>query len=110
MSELISIHEAASRGIERLRQPQWANPLDHLKIDIVKGRAGPWVHLWAPFNKECNGRDPFDMLAVQIDYNSAEWLEYTGPIETSDEYKAGCAVYDGCLADERSPLRIGAEP
>jgi hypothetical protein len=96
MSELLTIKEAAAKGIERLRQPQWANPLDHIKIDLVAGGIGPWVHLWCPYNTECNKRDPVDMLIFQVDIDKSEWLPYTGPLEDSDEYKAEVA---GIAAD-----------
>jgi hypothetical protein len=110
---LISIDNAAAAGICRLRQPQWANPLDHIKLDLLvhpetkqwMGR-GPWAHLWAPFNKECNGRDPVDVLIIPasaslkqmtIDPDEKAWVPYDGPDETSDEYKAACAQYEGAL-------------
>lgn len=92
MSDLISIRDAAAKGIERLRQPQWVNPMDHIKIDLVKGILGPWVHLWCPFNTECNKRDPVDMLLWQVGLDDAEWLPYTGPLEDSAEYKAEVAA------------------
>lgn len=100
MTELISIAEAAKRGIQRLRKPIWASKFDHLKIDIVNGAPGIWVHLYAPFNKECNGRDPVDMLIFQLGPTAAkdkEFLPYSGPLPDSDEYKAEVAVFDGCL-------------
>jgi hypothetical protein len=56
MPKLMSLNDAAAYGIERVRQPQWANKLDHLKIDIIDDRPGPWLHLYAPFNKT-PGRD-----------------------------------------------------
>ncbi len=62
MPKLMSLNEAAAYRIERVRQPQWANKLDHLKIDIIDDKPGPWLHLYAPFNKECNGRDPVDVI------------------------------------------------
>lgn len=34
---LFSINEAARQGMERVRKPNWANKLDHLKIDIIDG-------------------------------------------------------------------------
>lgn len=94
---MISIAEAAARGIQRLRLPVWANPLDHLKIDIFDGKPGPWTHLFCPFNKECNGRDPVDILALQMDYDSRQFVIYDGPNSESDEYKAAQAKFDGCL-------------
>lgn len=101
---MISINEAAERGISRLRLPVWANPLDHIKLDILKrssgpwGSLGPWLHLWCPFNKECNGRDPVDIIITQFDCSIREYEPYTGPLPDSDEYKAAVAAYDGCLA------------
>lgn len=87
---LISINEAIKMGHPRLRKPNWANPFDHLKIDIVDGAMGPWLHLYAPFNKPLNGRDPVNMLALDhIDtFNTREFEIYDGPISTSDEYIA----------------------
>lgn len=103
MSDLISINDAASRGIERLRKPVWADQLDHLKIDIFGGKPGPWLHLYAPFNKECNGRDPVNMLGLEMDYNSPEFLPYEGVNSDSVEYKAAQAKYEGCLAESGDP-------
>jgi hypothetical protein len=94
--ELISLHEAGQRGIERVRKPIWANPMDHLKIDLVPGGIGPWLHLWCPFNKQCNGKDPQSFLGLLggADYNCKEWLPYTGPLPDSAEYKADVAKYE----------------
>lgn len=92
---LISINEAVKLGHPRLRKPIWANPFDHLKIDIIDGSLGPWLHLFAPFNKECNGRDPVDMLAFQHKdtFNTQEFEIYGGPLPDSDEYKAEVARF-----------------
>ena len=62
--KLISINQAAAQGIDRLRQPRWANPEDYLKIDIIDGRPGPWLHLYSPANQAINGRNPVDMLEL----------------------------------------------
>jgi hypothetical protein len=86
--ELISVAQAAEKGIERLRKQIWANQMDHLKIDIIDGKPGPWLHLYCPFNKECNGRDPVDTLGLGMDYDAKEFEPYTGPLPDSDEYKA----------------------
>ena len=82
----ISINEAAAKGITRLRKKVWATREDHLKIDIIDGKPGPWTHLFSPFNKECNGRDPVDILATNMDYNAKEFIPYSGPLPESDEY------------------------
>lgn len=97
---LISINEAVKLGHPRLRRPIWANPFDHLKIDLIDGKMGPWIHLYAPFNKECNGRDPVDMLALQHrdSFDTPEFEVYDGPLPHSDEYKAEVARFDGVMA------------
>lgn len=62
---MISINQAAAQGIDRLRQPIWANAEDYLKIDIIDGKAGPWGHLYSPINEAINGRNPVDMLLLK---------------------------------------------
>lgn len=61
---MISINQAAARGIDKLRSPKWANPNDYLKIDIVEGKPGPWLHLYSPINIDVNGRNPVDFLEL----------------------------------------------
>lgn len=100
---LISINQAAELGIERLRQPQWANKLDHIQIDILDGKPGPWVHLWAPFNTECNGCDPVNIICIDFDYDLVCLQRYFGPLPDSEEYRTAVASFAGCLSDERLP-------
>lgn len=87
---MISIREAAAQGIERLREPQ----MDHLKIDIVDGAPGPWVHLYCPTNKSLHGRDPVDIFALGQAMRLEEkcYLPYTGDLPDSDAYKASAAA------------------
>jgi hypothetical protein len=103
---LFSLKEAAARGVERVYQPNWSNPLDHIKIDLFKdGTHGPWAHLYSPFNKECNGRDPVSMIMIAgmgVDPNAKSFYAYTGPLPDSDEYKAAVAAFDGCLSDTKA--------
>jgi hypothetical protein len=92
---LISIKEAAELGIERLRKPGWKDPLDHLKITILRDNtAGPWTHLYSPSNEAVNGRDPVSLLAIIIGYTVKEYLEYTGPLPDSEEYKTNEALFN----------------
>ena len=101
MSKLISITEAATLGVDRLRLPVWADKMDHLKLDIVDGKPGPWLHLFAPFNKKCNGRDPVDFLwamgAMKTDINFPEFEVYSGPLPDSEEYKLHAGQFAGVL-------------
>jgi hypothetical protein len=56
--EMISIREAAARGIEKVRDPHWHHG-DYIKIDIIDGAPGPWLHLYSPLNVRLHGRDPY---------------------------------------------------
>lgn len=94
--KLVSINQAAARGIVRLRKPQWAGPLDHIKIDIIDGAPGLWCRIFSPVNRMVNGRDPVEMLtgAWPIPYASLDCVEfevYGGPLPDSDEYKEAVA-------------------
>src|SRR5580658_7508076 len=62
--EFISLNDAVRLGIQRLRDPVWANPFDHLEIDIVNGHYGPWFHLFSPMNKWISGKDPQTYLCI----------------------------------------------
>lgn len=92
----LSIREAMDRGIQRIRKPIWAHPMDHLNVLPYKV-PGIWTFLYCPFNKECNGRDPVEILIIQHDLDAKEWEPYTGPLPDSAEYKAAAAVYERCL-------------
>jgi hypothetical protein len=94
LSELISIKEAVARNIERLRQPQWIIPEDHIKLDLLgNAKCGPWVHLYSPFNLVCNGRDPISSLMFSEDINAVSWLVYEGALPESEKYKLVQAAY-----------------
>ena len=96
MSDLISIKEAQDHGVERVRKPMWANKLDHLNV-MPHGKPGLWTHLYCPFNKECNGRDPVEILIYQLDLHAKEYEPYTGPLPDSEEYRKAASYFDGCL-------------
>jgi hypothetical protein len=102
MSNLISINEAVKQGVERLRNPIWAIPEDHLKIDIIElenGEKEPrlWAKLYSPFNLECNGKDPVELLLLLVGCDKAEWEPYTGVLPDSEEYKSRQESYKGVL-------------
>lgn len=99
---LMSIRQAAAAGIERVRKPVWAHPCDHIKIDIFDGALGPWAHLYAPFNKVCNGRDPVDILiapaginSLHIDPDTVEFVAHEGPDSESKAYADAVARHTG---------------
>ncbi len=99
---LISCRQAAAMGVQRLRKPIWSNPLDHVKVDIINGQLGPWLHMFAPFNQECNGRDPIDICWPVSDFvnvDAEELAVYDGPLPDSDEYREAAEQYVGLLKD-----------
>jgi hypothetical protein len=98
---LISIEDAAAIGVQRVRKPYWADPLDHVKIDIIDGKPGPWLHLWCPFNKECNGRDPVEAFAYQWNLSVPEFELYDGPLPGSEAYQKAVERFDGVLQQEK---------
>lgn len=106
MPKLISINEAAEMGVERLRLSKWADKMDHIKLDIVDGKPGPWIHLWCPFNKECNGRDPVSQLSIMHPWkeclDTPEWEVYRGQLPGSEKYKARAAAFAGVLNETPS--------
>lgn len=99
----ISLNEAAELGFDRVRLTKWANPMDHLKIDIIEGRPGPWVKLFAPFNLECNGRDPVAMLITTMDPDLLQFVRYTGPLPDSDEYRRAVQQFSALALATQSP-------
>lgn len=102
--DLISMRDAAKLGVERIRVPNWASPLDHIKIDIIEGgELGPWVHLYSPVNKWLNVRDPIDIIwALGGDADRKSFAPYTGPLSDSDEYQAAVERF------MRSKVSMGA--
>lgn len=94
-NDLISIREALDKGIERIRMPKWAMKEDHLYVK------GVWGRLYSPFNKECNGRDGIERLLLEEDLDSKLYVEYSGPLPESDEYKAAEKQFEGCLGEKK---------
>lgn len=90
---LISISQAATLGIERLRKPIWVCPEDHVKIDIIDGKPGPWTRLFSPSNTANGGRDPIKILCVDLNYDAEEWVPHTGPVADSDAYRAAVSNF-----------------
>jgi hypothetical protein len=91
---LFSINDAAKWGVQRIRKPIWVIKLDHLKIDIINDKPGPWTHLYSPANIAVNGKDPMGLLCTLIDCDTREWEPYTGPLPDSEEYKELITTYN----------------
>ena len=80
MADLVSITEAAKRGIVKLRLDRWANPEDHIKINASPdGTLGPWVRLYSPANEILGQANPQEFLIWHIgDLNEAVWRPFGG--------------------------------
>lgn len=62
----------------------WANPHDYARIDIIDGKRGPWMHLWARHTQEvCNFPTPQDVLNIEHD-TTTDYEPYTGLLDPSD--------------------------
>lgn len=94
---MISIYEAAGKGITRLRMEKWASPFDHLLITIDNKGLCPWIRLYAPFNQECNGRDPVEILFTEMDCEAKILVPYEGPPPDSGEYRNEAQKFKGVL-------------
>lgn len=87
--ELISINDAVSKNITRLRRYNWVIAEDHIQIRISDQKAiSPWFKFYSPANKSMNGEDPVVMMLFGEDLNEKVFLEYRGPAPGSDAYKA----------------------
>lgn len=79
----MTIQEAVDNGISRIRRPEWNNLLTYLKLDIIEGKLGPWVHLYARMEQEVmNQETPTSMLC--LGYNTTtdtSWVAYAGPLD-----------------------------
>jgi hypothetical protein len=94
---MISIDDAVEQGITRLRKPIWANRCDRVELLMFDGKRGINVRLWAPFNKECNGRDPVLLPVFGEDAAEKTFVPYDGPLPDSAEYQAEVAQFEGVL-------------
>lgn len=67
MSEgLVSIREAAKRGINKIRLDKWANPDDYMEFDIIDGEPGPWFRLFSPTNEIIGAPNPQKLLCTMM--------------------------------------------
>lgn len=101
MTELISINDAVKLGIERIRKPMWSDPFDHVKIDIIDGQLGPWIHLFCPNNKLFNGTDPVNLPSMngRFGFDDKDYVPYDGPLPDSDEYRAASEKIEAYMDD-----------
>lgn len=78
IERMISVRQAAARGISKLRLDNWANPQDHFEFYLVPGGGvGPWVKLWSPTNEPIGMPNPQTLLITMMgDLDDECWLPY----------------------------------
>lgn len=77
----MKIQDAIDQGIDRVRLPQWTDPRDHLKLDLMPDGTthGPWVHLYSPTNEAIGNPNPVSILWMDaIDKDRDDWEQYDG--------------------------------
>jgi hypothetical protein len=86
MSGLVSIKEAETRGLTKLRLDKWSNPDDYLEFTKIGDGFGPWVKLWSPANAIVGNKNPHSMLITMLgDVNDPCWR----PVPRTLEQGAG---------------------
>lgn len=76
----MTLAEAATKGILRVRQNHWANPSAYLKIDVFDGLLGPWGHLYDRPTQEAIGAATPQTFPL-FGESSSEWVEWSGPTD-----------------------------
>jgi hypothetical protein len=93
--DLISVVDAASKGIERIRMPQWICPFDHIKLYIIDGSPGAWFEFWSPTNEKINDLDPIMVFITDMgDLYEKQFMVYTGALGGSAAYNAEVGFYN----------------
>ncbi len=70
----MTVDEAVAKGIDKIRKPIWINKDDHIKLDIINGTRGPWVHFYSPVNVPVGNKNP---VSIIYEGDSAtDWEEY----------------------------------
>jgi len=75
----MTLHEAAAKGIARVRLPHWADPGDYVKIDIIDGHLGPWGQLYAPVQALFDDM-PRPQKFLVIGDTEDRYVAYEGPL------------------------------
>ncbi len=76
--------ELVALGCNRFRRDIWADPTDYVRVDVIDGKKGPWMHLWARRTQEiCGSPTPQDILNIRHDPTD-DYLPYDGPNDPED--------------------------
>lgn len=79
--DLLSLNEAVSLGITRLRLPHWRGGRDYIRIEITaSGELGPRFQLYSPALARLVGQNPtvWDWAATEIDPDRRQYVPHRG--------------------------------
>ena len=85
----MTLNEAARSGVSRVRDPQWANPGDYLKVHLIKNEDGtfhhgPWLNLYSPLQSVMGVPTPQSLLFTSVNWDEDGWDVYTGELNEED--------------------------
>lgn len=82
----MTLTEAASKGIIRVRLDVWANKTDYIKIHLIDGMMGPWLELFSPTNKAIGQKNPQKLFAFdRVTMEANGFKEYKDLIDEDDK-------------------------
>ena len=61
----------AKLGIDKVRKKHWADISDYVKMDIINGERGPWLHLYSRSNIAAGFNNPRHIVHLKDD--SDDW-------------------------------------
>lgn len=74
---IMSIAAAAAAGITKLRRENWAFRDDHIELDLIDGKLGPWFTLHLPTSAQLIGAEPTQrQLLLGHDLDEVAWEPY----------------------------------
>lgn len=113
----MTLIEAAAAGIERVTNVRWPPMTAFVRIDIIDGKPGPWLHSYNLSDLETGMNTPTDRLGLGDIYDKREWVAYTGPNEIRpcadcETYPCQCArtTCPGCNGIKTSVAHIHKRP
>lgn len=73
----VTITEAMSNGVLRVRLNQWANPNAYLLLPLLPdGGHGPWTELYDPPSQGVLGIRPGSQRILSFTMTNSDWVEY----------------------------------
>jgi len=84
----MTIQEALTKRIPRIRKPIWANPASYLRLPLlVHNQCGPWAELYDEIvQKFLEIRPGSQRRFIGLVNDSQDWEEYTGAISEFEKH------------------------